>query len=468
MRALFSFMRRAMLVGCLALASVSASPYAAAADELRLSLEEARAAAARLLRAGRAAEALALADGVLIGAPGDVQALLLKARAEQELGKHKDARKSAKLAWNEAEIDRDRFFAAMVQAGTLASDGNKGIAQYWLRRAAQVAPETRMRNMAVSDFRKLRRLTPWRLNLALIAAPSDNLNGGSTEGSQGVLFKLNAGSPPLSGFRYGASVDFSYRHALTENKRLKFGFALDSYRAELSKDAREEDPSARNNDFRQDNFGLSLAYELRAPDGQWLANAVFDVKHSQRKGESFSNQAGLALTFGRALGQNYTAAARGSLRYERLVNPDRDDLMTRELGLTLSRRFEFGKISLDGSVGDTLTDLHGIGKQFRAAQFSIAKARPIHGLLPRLSLSYRVSNFDDAPFSNFDGTALAILRKDKRHDQELAVSVDVLLPKWDFYGFAPEVGVTYRNRDSNYRTFDAETTDLRLGIKSVF
>ncbi|MBO9465601.1 DUF560 domain-containing protein [Tropicibacter sp. R15_0] len=469
MRPLFSLMRRAMLVGCLALASVTASPYAVAADELRLSLEEARAAAARLLRAGRAAEALALADGVLIGAPGDVQALLLKARAEQELGKHKDARKSAKLAWNKAEIDRDRFFAAMVQAGTLASDGNKGIAQYWLRRAAQVAPETRMRNMAVSDFRKLRRLTPWRLNLALIAAPSDNLNGGPTEETSeiGAITYPNP-NRPLSGFRYGASIDFSYRYALTQNQRLKLGVELDTHRVELSDKARERVPSARNRDYSEDSLGFSLGYERRGAKGDWLANGEVFVRHNQRAGEGFSNVTGMTLFFGHALGQHYTATARTSLRHERLLNDDEDTLLTREAGVTLARRFQFGKISLAASAGDTLTDIRWVGKQFQTAQLSIAKARPVMGVQPRLSLGYQRSDYDEMPRSAAILSLFTGNDYETRLDEEWSLSLDLLLPKMDLYGFAPEIGITVRDRESNYDEFDSQTTDLRLGIKSVF
>ncbi len=451
-----SLLRRLALICTL---TATAGSFAQA-QEVRLSLDEARAAAAKMLQIGEPEAALILAEGVLLGAPGDVQGLLLKARALQEMGKHQDARKSAKLAWRTSDTEREKFYAAMVQAGTSASNGQKGVAQYWLRRAAHIAPEDQMRGAAVHDLRRVRRATPWRLNLALTFEPSDNLNGGAKNESTDINgITVFPGTRPLSGLRYGLKADFSYRVPLSRTSRLKFGADVEFTRAELSDDARKIDPNAENNDYREDSFGVSLDYEARGKTG-WLASAGVDLKHNMRRGEGFSNVAALRLFYGRTLSPGLTMSTRAEWRHETLVQAKDRDLHTSEFGLAIGKQFTSGRLRFDTWFSDTNSDLYMVANETKGARLSFSKARPIKGMLPRVALSYRDIDYDNAPFS--------FLTDMTRHDQEWSASIDVLLPKVDFYGFAPEIGLTYRDRGSNYGIYETESTDLRLGIKSVF
>lgn len=457
MSALLSFLRNMVFAGAL----IVASGNGAFADEVRLTLPEARKAAVRLLQAGQPEAALILAEGVLLGAPGDVHAMLLKARAQQELGLRSEASRTAKQAWRGSSSETDRFFSAMVRGGTYAANGQSGVAQYWFRRAAQIAPEDAMRIAAVQDFRRLRSATPWRLSLGLKFAPSDNLNGASKSSSSdinGVI--VRPGSRPLPGVRYGITADYSYRYALSKTARLKFGIDLELTRAQLTNQAKESDPTADNNDYREDSFGVSVDYEARAADGRWLASMGLDVHRNGRRGEAFSDSATLSLFYGRALGRGLTLSGRAKLRHEVLVKGSGRDLTTHEFGLALGKQFASGRLRLDAWHGDTQSDLYLVAKQTNGVQLSFFKARPIKGMLPRIGVGYRDIDYDGAPFP--------FLSTQTRHDQEWNLSVDVLLPQVDFYGFAPEIGISYRDRTSNYGIYESEGTDLRLGIKSVF
>ncbi|MEN9061700.1 hypothetical protein [Ponticoccus litoralis] len=68
------------------------------AEETRLSLDEARGAAAGFLADGRPEAALILADGALLGAPDHPQTLMLRARALRDLGRDAEAVKAARAA----------------------------------------------------------------------------------------------------------------------------------------------------------------------------------------------------------------------------------------------------------------------------------------------------------------------------------------------------------------------------------
>ncbi|WP_157772694.1 surface lipoprotein assembly modifier [Pseudoponticoccus marisrubri] len=444
------------------IAALAAPPPAAATgEETRLSLSEARGAAARLLHEGRAASALVLADGVLLGDPDDVQGLLLRSRALRDMGRPDDALEAAQAAWQQAGTGRDRFFTAMVLAQAQASGGNKAVAQYWLRRAAQIAPDDRLRAVAVRDFRHVRRITPWRLSVDLTFQPSDNINGApktNTFTFAGLPF-VNPTAVPVSGLRYGADVDYVYRVGLDKSSRLNLGVGLEVERVRLSSSAKRKLPGLRASDFREDALSLSLGYERRGGEGRWLGAAELSVTRRWVAGELLSDALRLQLSHDRVLAPRWEMGAR--LAGER---DHRHDLAARsststELGFDLTHRFDHGALRLDLMGAETRSDSRSIARDTRRVALAYALARPVKGMLPRVVASYEEVDFDLAPASFWT---------EPRRDREYGLALDVLLPGLDYYGFAPEIGVSWSDRRSNYSLYETEGTDLRLGLRSVF
>ncbi|WGW05435.1 surface lipoprotein assembly modifier [Tropicibacter oceani] len=433
----------------------------AAQAETRLSLDEARDVAGRLLQMGRPREALMLAEGVLQGAPGDVPALVLKSRALRDLGRFKDARKAAAAARAAAENDKDRFFAALVTAQARASDGDKGIAQYWLRYAAQVAPDDDLRAVAVRDFRFVRKTTPWRLKASVFAEPSDNLNGAPKTNEftfAGLTFE-NPAAVPLSGMRYGADVQFTYRIPLSQRSRVNLGAFGGIERVQFSTSAKAKVPTIRNEDYSRDRLGLSLGYERMGDGGDWLAKGEVAVARYWAGGMPSSDAVMVNAAYQRKLLGRWQGGLR--LGYE---DETRHDLATRSsttrsIGASLSHPFAMGALTLDLEQSDTRSQSRLVARETARATLGYQMGKPVLGMLPRLSLSYEDVRFDQSPFGFW---------VDPREDKEWAMSVDVLLPKVDYFGFAPEIGLSFRDRSSNYSLYETQSTDLRLGLKSVF
>ncbi|SMX38705.1 surface lipoprotein assembly modifier [Maliponia aquimaris] len=444
----------------LALAALAGAPPALA-EPVRMTVDTARDAAAQALAAGQAELALVLAEGVLLGKPGDVPALMMKSRALTDLGRAGEAASTARTAFAAAEDGRDRFFSALLMAQARIAGGRHGMAQLWLRRAAQIAPDEDLRGVAVRDFRQLRRITPWRLSLNAAVEPSDNLNGAPKTNSFtfGGLPFVNPSAVPLSGQRYVVGADYLYRLPLDDNRRLNLGAGFEVQRVRFSDEARRKVPGVDSADYRQDALKLSLGYEMRGPDGAWLAASQASVVRHWLGGTLFADAARVDLQYGRALSEGLIGSVRLGVERERRHDAAVRDALTREAGLSLTRRLGGASLTLDLSLADTESESALVARETGRAALSLALGQPVKGMLPRATLAWERADFDHGPTSFWT---------DPRRDQEWSLSIDVLLPDIDYYGFAPEIGVSFRDRSSNYSVYETRGTDLRLGLKSVF
>lgn len=433
----------------------------AQAEETRLSLDEARRVAAGFLAEGRPEAALMIADGALLGDPDHAQTLMLRARALRDLGRDAEAVEAARKAWAAASTEEDRFFAAMIQAQARSSKGDRAIAQYWLRRAAQIAPDEASRAAAVRDFRHVRRITPWRLSLDVSVEPSDNLNGApktNTFTYAGLPF-VNPTAVPLSGVEYGVGADYIYRVALAENRRLNFGVSVEASRVRFSEDARDKVPDVDANDYRREELRLSAGYEARADDGRWLAMTEVSYQRNWLAGKALSDAARLDQSYGRAVAPGVILGGRVGVEREERRDTSLLDSETVDYGVNLSKEFGHGLLRLDLAWADTNSESRYVARETSRAILTYALAKPVIGMLPRVSLSYEAVDYDMGPMPFWT---------DPREDRQWGLSLDVTLPDMDYYGFAPEVGVSFRDRQSNYTIYETQGTDLRLGLRSVF
>ncbi len=431
-----------------------------AAEELRLTLDEARASAAQMLQDGNPEAALILAEGVLLGDPDDYEAHLLKSRALRDLGRNKAAKEAAQTAWQLSETDRERYFAALVRAQAQSSDGQMLPAQFWLRRAAEIAPDEVLRNVAIRDFRHVRRMTPWRVALRFDAAPSSNVNGAPKSNSF-VLGGLRFFSPtavPMEGMRSTAGMDYRYMIMLGDRSRLHLGFGVERERVQFTSAAKAKVPGVRASDYARDDLDLRLGYEVIGPDARWLARADLTLGRDWVAHDVLADNVRLQLSYGRAVAPGLEATGHVAVESERRYDSALRDSTAREVGLSLTQSLENGA-KLGFSVLGRNVESDSAGVAHDALQFgmSFGLAKPVWGTLPRLSVSYLEEDFDRPLFGPV-----------ARQDATWEVSVDLLLPNLDYYGFAPEIGLSFSDRQSNYSLFESETTDLRLGLRSLF
>lgn len=127
-----------------------------AAAEVVLPPDQLTKAAVVVLESGDTARALAYADALVGRNPADITAQLVRARAMRDLGSNSNARNAAWDAVDAAEAQDENYAGAMVMAKVRSSSGRKTLAQHWLRRAVELAPNQTLETRAIRDFKYLR------------------------------------------------------------------------------------------------------------------------------------------------------------------------------------------------------------------------------------------------------------------------------------------------------------------------
>lgn len=432
----------------------------AAAAPLRLSMAAARDFAARLIADGHPDEALVIAQAILRAHPDDVPAQVLAARALRDMGRTDASLRAARQARVLAGTGEERFYAALVTAQARASAGHKTMAQLWLRHAAEIAPDAEARALALRDFRQVRGANPWRFGLDLRVTPSDNLNGAPPTNSfvfAGLPF-VNPGAVPLSGLRYGARLDAERRVALGSRERLSFGLGVDLERVRLSPKARAL-AVLEDADLRRDSLRLRGGYERIAEDRRWLLRGGLEWARHWAAGAVVSDSARAELSYARDLGQGVALRLRGGLEQEWRHDLSLRDALTRDIGVTLSRQSPHGVLSLDLALAGTASQSRLVARDSARAVLGYRWARPVAGVLPRMSLSFEAVDYDQAPARFWTAP---------RRDRDWRLGLDVVVPGLDYMGFAPEIGIGFRDRQSTYSLYELRASDLRIGLTSVF
>ena len=127
-------------------------------------------------------------------------------------------------AVNAAEAQDKKYAGAIVMAQVQSSSGRKTLAQYWLRRAVELAPNQVLETRAIRDFKYLRNTNPWSTRLTFSVTPDSNINDGSARetsflkyeltellfGEQ-VEYQLTGAALALPGIEYTLGLDTRYR-----------------------------------------------------------------------------------------------------------------------------------------------------------------------------------------------------------------------------------------------------------------
>lgn len=459
-------MRPARLLGQALLALVLlVTPLAA--QSRTVTPEETRRLAAQALLAGYPAHALELARALLALDAGDVAAGATASRAARAMGDSAAAQGFARQAWNAAESDKERYHAAIAMAQALASDDKRTRAQFWLRRAAQNAPTPQARASARRDFAYVRGRNPWRSSFTLGLSPSSNINNGSASERidiGGLAFQLSGDARALSGTELSLGLTSEYRIRSGRRTILRFGGSLDARRYWLSDAARRQAPNADAADYAYRSIeltaGLTRAPRPRAPAARGPSFGLFDASLSL--GKSWYGGTEL-LTYTRAnLSQGFQLAPRTSgwvaLTGEwqnRLDTPSRS-LRSGTLSLGLAHAFETGRLTLATTLREVASDNPQVAYSARGLTASYALAQPLLKARTTLSAGYETRDYEAGFFSA------------DRRDTRRSLGLSLFFTEADYYGFAPEVGLTWARNDSTNALYSTDTLGIAVGLKSTF
>lgn len=429
-----------------------------AAAQTTLSPEEARLAAARMLKAGQALAAADVTTVLIARDDKDAASLIIHAHALRSLNQPARAQRAARAAWRAAGRDAEKYGAALAMAQALSSDNKKTRAQFWLRRAAQVAPTAALRARAVRDYRFVRTANPWSVNFSFAFNPSDNVNNAPRDNSfvLGGLIFTNPSAVPIAGvsissdtvLRYNfnvrstgrnfASLRWTESHVVFHDDDVPVGveeadYAFRKLEARVGRDW----TSGPDRPFQT----LSLGF------GQlWSGGDAFADELTVNWRQSFQRNSGGQFGWSAQLGR--------SLRTDQALRSN----TTYALGTDWSRPLPVGaRIGLHTRIARTQSDSGAIAHTRLDIGMTYALSQPVLGAQATFSAAAKLLQYDDPLYAS-----------QARRDVGTTVSGSLLFVDFDTYGFAPKLTLEASRTNSNVSRFETNNFGLGIGFQSLF
>lgn len=430
----------------------------AAAAQTTLSPQEARVAAAQLLVSGQAQAAADIAAVLVERDTADVTGLLIHAQAMRTLGRHGEAQRSARAAWRGASNDQDRYGAALTMAQTLSSDGHKMRAQFWLRRAADVAPTPALRARAARDFGFVRKTNPLSVSLSFGITPSSNVNNAPRDNTivLGGLVFTDPSAVPISGVELRS--DVALRYTLNQSQTWRNFVGLRWSEAHVIFTDNDVPAGVRASDYAFRRIEATVGRDFtRGPEApRQTVSASFGRLWAG--GDALADEFSLAWSqsYARPNNQRFTWSA--SVGYsDRKDNALRSGV-TADLSARWLRPLGSGSVlAWDAALGRTVTDSKAVTRSTAGFGVQYHHASPILGGKGQLALASSLSDYDDPLYG-----------PDARQDIKTTLSASLLMVNFDTYGFAPKLTVEASKTSSNINRFETQNFGIRLGVQSLF
>ncbi|WP_306006889.1 porin family protein [Aquicoccus porphyridii] len=436
------------------------SPTAWADERAALSPGDMRLATIVAIEAGDTARARALTDALLARDPHDIEALLLAARAHRDAGQAREAQTHARRAWSVARAPRERHAAALAMAQALASSDQRTRAQFWLRRAAHHAPNERLRQAAVRDFRYVRQRNPLSVQLRFGITPKSNVNNGSANSTIDIFglpdVNLTGAARALSGLEVMGGAALRYRVAETPSRAtdLTFNALRRDYR--LSSEARRIAPTARGSDFAFAAISAGVTQRFMQLDTRRETTLSAALGKTWYGGSPYSDFARLSV--GHTMPLSRVSRLDVKLTGERTRGPaaPHADLLRAQASYTrvLSNR---GQIGLSLQLTDSRASHASADFTEVATRLSYAPPQPILGVKTSFGLGLRARDYPATPY-----------RAGARRDREASADMTMAFDRMDYLGFTPTLTLSTSRTDSNVGLFDVENLGLALGLRSAF
>lgn len=456
-----------MLVAMVALAAAGDPAPKPAGPPTAVSAETARRIGVQAMAENRPDIALAFAAALIRADPKDPFAHYLQAQALRKLKRLPEAQTAARTAFRQGESREQRFQAARLTALVAYDRQRFGAAQWWLRRAAQAAPEAERRARSIAEFGAVRAQNPLAIDLRFSLVPSDNVNNGSSGAFNtidGVPYvgTLSPDAQALSGVIAEVGGTLTYRLRQSGSSATFLGAKANIRAVALSPAAKAQLGTTPAPDLGSQRLELSLSHRI-APEGSPAR-----------------------LTFAATLGRLWQTGVepqdlrRLTASYTRTLAPR----TLLDFGLSLEQRERTeGRPRGDGVYSFQLTATHRLPKAglLTGALFLSRYDTPLDGrssttlgariafapaqdLGPaRLSLNFGLQR------AEFNGYALAgILVPGGRADTMGYGELQVWFPKMQYMGFAPELSLRHQTTGSNVSRFETSETSVTLGIRSTF
>lgn len=455
-------------IAALAAALALAAGALAAQDtpgNLTLTLPEAHALTQQAYAAGDLALAHALALRLLEADPEDARALLVIAATAPALGQPRTGRLAGKRAWAAArEAPLLRYEIARFTARAALDEGRPDAAQFWLRRAVDVAPDAASTARTARDFGDIRKGRRLSYQLDLSVTPSSNLNDGASGDALTVngtlpLGGLSGSAQALDGLRAATSAQLAWRASEGPGHRLLLGARLYATANRLSRDAQAQAPDLSASDLNLLTAEGLAVLDLAAAPLPRPVQLTFGSGRTWYGGEALGDHLRAEVSY--PLIEGPQGQVRLALGAERQWREDGEvDAGTLRIeavqALRGGARAGFA-LALRDVQGDAVnTEYTGL-----SAEATISPAGAVGPARLRLSAGVGTRDY---PFY-----ALGLLGvTDGREDIYASVSLEASFPDLARFGYMPTLTLTAEETWSNISRFDTRTLGATFGFSSQF
>lgn len=432
-----------------------------------LTVDEMRAAAGQSLKQGNPKQAEALATALLLRDKNDLTALLVRGRALRDLGRLPEAREMTRRAWRLSESKADKYATALITAQVLSSQNKRTRAQWWLRRAAQHAPNDALRARARRDFGYVKQQNPWKTDITFTFAPNSNINNGSARDwtrlnyaiseilhGEPLEYELSPEAQAIAGIEIGGALRSRYRFHQTPVSAHDAKFSLLYRTFNITDDLENSDASG--SDFAFGSVSLGYGYRRFVLDKKGEFAADIEAGQSWYGGNRYASflrtqvQQTLALSRRRQLRFGGEAE-----RQWGQATPDRDTL---GLSASITQAFASGS---SGFAGLYLTRTYSPDRDNEYSEVlmrtGLALRKPVMGAQIQFGLGAGWRDYDISRHS-----------RDGRQDKRIFADVTATFKDIDYYGFNPALTLSATHTDSNIGLYDVNRVGVSIGIKSAF
>jgi len=424
---------------------------------------QARAAAWHALQLGKPAITLKIAGALARKIPRDFELIFLQSQALLALGHNTAAASAAKDAFNNAKTKNQRFDAAHMVAKAHFANKSNTRAQFWLRRAAHIAPDARAKQLSQRDFQFIRRNNPLSTRVFINSFPTSNINNGSANTKVGGTLLTTAPSAlPHSGTGLTAGFETTYTKRLSKRSALRLGvFALGTT-FQLSSEAKALGSGKKGSDFAfatvEARIGLTMLPKEFNQVGWGRLNLDAAIGHSWYGGDPLSVHYRLEAKkdyhFSPRLVGDFGVRLSVQNRLDNPIASSRSGQI--EIGMTRlmanQQRLRIGVTALRSNSDSNLVQYTAIGAEMRYSLPTLT-----WDIRPTMTLGYEHKSFPKS--SN-----PAVSRK----DDKLSASLSLFFPNLSYYGFAPNLNLSANRNKSTDNIRNTRDLRLSVGFNSTF
>lgn len=434
-------------------------------------LRDLQMAAFAAVEAGDDAAARQLALAILEKHPRDGLAEFVLTVVTLRNGQLDAARGHGRRAFRFAEPGQQKFQAAMIAADIADREGRRVALRYWLREAADEAPNDRLRSAALAVLNQEKARSPLSFGVGVGLTPSSNVNNGSSSpysviDGLPIVGVISEEGQALAGWEGSLRLSFGLRLAETARSRTQLISTLTLYRVALSGAAEREAPDFDAADMADNVLTFGLKHSFLLPGDRSKLDLTVEAGRGWAGSGTGRDLAEIGLRWSRDLGGGQSLILGAEMQWTRPDIATRADYRRGSLTFGYATTLKSGD-TLYGEVA--LSDTHagpGSDRTSREGQTAMlrvvwAKKEPIGAF--SLSASAGVQ-FADYPDYRLGFITVPGGRQDTTGFAEVSLGLD----SWSVAGFRPVLSLRTLQTRSNVSIFETRDTGLGLSLSRDF